>query len=124
MNIEKFDKLVNQGRQLLTSHKHVTDIHDDFNHWVEDVANWLQENFPNSALSADWSSLGVSLLVRKGGYDSSTLATTLFQQMVQTRLKWLSNLMVSLQNSRLSQTTKPETLIISKKSVHCSWKKQ
>lgn len=115
MNIEQFDSLVSQGRELLVSGKHVSDIHRDFNKWFENVSKWLQENFPNSAFSADWSSLGVSYLVRQGGYDNSTYATTLFQQMVQTRLKWLSNLMVALQNARSAQAEKSGNLIISKK---------
>ena len=115
MNLEQFDKLVNEGRFLLTRRDHVSDIHDDFNHWGGNVAEWLQENFPNSAFSADWSSLGVSYLVRQGGYDDSTYATTLFQQMVQTRLKWLANLMIAMQNARSTQAEKPGNLIISKK---------
>jgi hypothetical protein len=116
MNLEQFDKLVNEGRNLLTRRDHVSEIHDDFNDWFDNVANWLQENFPNSAFSADWSSLGVSYLVRQGGYDNSTYATTLFQQMVQTRLKWLSNLMVAFQNTRSTQAKKAGNLVISKKS--------
>jgi len=115
MNLEQFDQLINEGRNLLTRRDHVSEIHDDFNDWFDSVAKWLQESFPNSAFSADWSSLGVSYLVRQGGYDNSTYATTLFQQMVQTRLKWLSNLMVAWQNTRSTQAEKAVNLIISKK---------
>lgn len=113
--MDEFDKLVNQGRELLVSAKHVTDIHRDFNKWLEVVSKWLQENFPNSSFSADWSSLGVSYLLRKGGYDDSTYATTLFQQMVQTRLKWLSNLMTAWKNAQSVKNIKPNNIIISKK---------
>jgi predicted nucleotide-binding protein len=115
MNIDKFDALVNQGRELLISNDHVTDVHHDFNKWFDNVSNWLQENFPNSALSADWGSLGVSYLVRQGGYDSSTYAITLFKNMVQARLKWLSNLMTALQNARGTTPNNKRELIISKK---------
>ncbi|MDP1714122.1 MAG: nucleotide-binding protein [Anaerolineales bacterium] len=115
MNTEQFDKLVNQGRALLVSDKHVGDIHRDFNKWFENVSTWLQEYFPNSALSADWSSLGTSNLLTKRGSDDSASTTWLFQTMVQTRLKWLSNLMTALQNTRSTRTDKPGGFIISRK---------
>jgi hypothetical protein len=87
MDIEQFDVLVNQGRELLVSDKYVSDIHRDFNRWFEKVSEWLQENFPNSPLSPDWSSLGVSNLAGHGYFDSSTITMTVFQTMVQNRLK-------------------------------------
>jgi len=115
MNFEKFDTLVNQGRELLVSNKNVVEIHGDFNGWLEGVSKWLQENFPNSALSADWSSLGISYLVRSHRYDDSAASIRVFQLTVQTRLKWLANLITAFHNTRSSKGEKPGEIIISKK---------
>lgn len=115
MTTKKIDNLVNQGRALLVSDEHAARIHSNFNTWFEDISNWLQENYPNSELLAEWSSIGVSKLVTQNGYRSDSASMFQFQEMVQKRLKWLSNLMIAINNTHKKQDKISGEMIVSKK---------
>ena len=65
MNFDGFDQLIIHGSSLLGKTK-IRDAHDSFHNWVNSVRDWLQGEFPNSGLSAEWSSLGTSKLIIGG----------------------------------------------------------
>ena len=78
------------GRFLLAE-RDVGDAHASFHQWVRDVAAWLDETFPGSGLSAEWGSLGTSILVIGGIADSTDVSRWIhFQRIVERRLAWLA----------------------------------
>lgn len=101
MSLDGLDQLTAQGQELLDSHDAVH-THSDFNHWVSDVSNWLNESFPNSGLSADWCAQGDSNLVVGGGYYNDPTSWSIFRMRVQARLRWLGQLPSKIKLARLS----------------------
>jgi len=85
------ETLAEDGRDLLSVH-HAFDAHRDFVRWADDVAEWLDEQFPSSGYSALWSGMPMSRLVLNNTYDSSSGARTHFNTAVAQRLQWLGNL--------------------------------
>ncbi|MEQ1932861.1 MAG: nucleotide-binding protein [Fimbriimonadaceae bacterium] len=90
--------LAKRGRKLIDGSWDPTDTHDEFRHWVEDVATWLDGIEPDSGLSTEWSSLPTSLLVFGNRYDDSPEALAHFYQAVQQRLRWLSSVPTVIAN--------------------------
>jgi predicted nucleotide-binding protein len=70
----------------------------EYERWVEKVANWLEDLFPDSGLSADWSSLPKSNLSFGGFVSTNPDALLNFFSVVQKRLSWLSTLARSAQS--------------------------
>ena len=73
---------------LIQSHPQVAD--GQFEGWDRAVAAWLDESFPGSGMSAEWSSLSTSPLRAGSSYSDSGAAWQRFHDAVKKRLKWLS----------------------------------
>jgi len=97
MNSETYKKLkvlnefAIEGRRLLDEPDPI-EAHKDFNYWVDDVANFFKDNFPGLGLTADWSSLGNSIIITSEGYDTSTYTWLHFTKIVENRLVWLAKI--------------------------------
>lgn len=84
--------LTAQGRRLLQMADNPVRSHSEFAYWDQEVARWLDSKFPDSGLSARWSSLPFSQLVSGGGYYDYPEHWNNFRQAVQKRLEWLSDI--------------------------------
>jgi hypothetical protein len=84
----KLGSLLREGRALLDEHDPI-DAHDNFGHWVDTVAHWLETDLASPSLSAAWSGLPYSALVSGGGYYDEPRAWAHFQSVVSRRLMWL-----------------------------------
>jgi hypothetical protein len=100
MPIEGLDELTSKGQELLDADDAVA-AHRDFTRWVEEVRDWLSQNFPNSGLTGDWLALNISNLVLGGGYYDSPSAWATFRNYVLRRLRWLGDLPGQVQLKRL-----------------------
>jgi len=89
--MSKFDEIIAQGRRLLSISDY-TDADREFKRWDVEVGEWLSEHFPDSGLSAKWSSLGSSNLVWGNSIASSQDEWIEFKKIVELRLLWLSDL--------------------------------
>jgi hypothetical protein len=94
-----FESLCNEGRQLLQRSGHPSDTHREFHAWDAEVAKWLDKQFPNSGLSAEWSSLSSSRLVVGGHYYNDDRTWSEFHLAVRQRLAWLGQLGRAMQSS-------------------------
>ncbi len=101
MSLEGLDRLTAVGQSLLDSHD-PSQTHSEFNYWISQVSDWLNENYPNSGLSADWAAQGDSNLVVGGGYYDDPTSWSIFRMRVQARLRWLGQLPFKIQLARLS----------------------
>lgn len=101
MSLEGLDQLTAIGQSLLDSH-HPSKTHSEFNCWISQVSDWLNENYPNSGLSADWAAQGDSNLVVGGGYYDDPTSWSIFRTRVQARLRWLGQLPFKIQLARFS----------------------
>jgi hypothetical protein len=88
---EGLDALVAKGSRLF-NRDNAIEAHEDFNCWVDDVARWLNERFPDSGLSGDWATQGHSNLVTGNSYDDSPASWSSFKYTVRKRLRWLGAL--------------------------------
>ena len=97
MNTELYNKLKEldnfalEGQKLLDESDAIR-AHENFVYWVSDVAKFFQDNFPGTGLTADWSSLGNSIIITSEGYDTSTYTWLHFTKVVQNRLTWLAKI--------------------------------
>jgi hypothetical protein len=91
MPVEGLDKLTARGQSLLDSHE-AADAHSDFNRWISEVGEWLNDNHPNTGYSADWAAQSDSNLVIGGHYYADPYSWTIFRMRVQIRLRWLGAL--------------------------------
>lgn len=85
------DSLSSQGRGLFEISDSVS-AHSAFRRWDHDVARWLDGQFPNSGLSAEWSALSGSALVTAGGYHTDMASWSNFRRAVAERLGWIAKL--------------------------------
>ena len=92
-----FASLCNRGRSLLYESHDPVKSHRKFEYWDQDVARWLEEEFPNTALSAEWSSLPVSPLVSDGHYYDDQNSWIAFRDAVQKRFTFLGTLSEAMQ---------------------------
>lgn len=60
--MNQLNELTSQGRKLFSISDRL-DADREFKLWDDEVGEWLAERFPDSRLSAKWSSLGSSNLV-------------------------------------------------------------
>jgi hypothetical protein len=100
------ESLAREGRNLL-SNSHPVDAHRDFLSWADKVAEWLDDRFPGSGFSADWSGLPTSMLVTSSGYDSSFAGRDRFNKAVGHRLQWLGALGKEI--TKRAETAEPDT---------------
>lgn len=91
LSASNIDALSSEGRKLLDL-SHPADAHHAFRAWDSVVAKWLDREYPNSGLSAEWSALLSSALVIGGSYVDDHLSWSRFQSAVSQRLSWLSKL--------------------------------
>lgn len=89
MNIKIFQQLVSNGRRLL-SESETSFAHRSFAAWDEGVARWLDEQLPNSGMSAEWSALSFSNLQAGDNEFADPQDWNMFRMAVQQRLAWLS----------------------------------
>ena len=92
-----------KGRQLLHEAHDASGTHSKFEYWDIDVAEWLDDKFPNSGLSAQWSSLSTSPLVSDGHYYDYPDSWAAFRVAVQQRLSWLGKLGAEIRAKEQSQ---------------------
>ena len=92
-----FISLCDRGRSLLHESYDPGRAHRDFKCWDQDVAHWLDNEFPNMALSAKWSSLSVSPLVSGGNYYNDRDSWSAFRSAIQKRLDFLGTLNKEIQ---------------------------
>lgn len=98
---DRLDEFVRSGRELLHSQDEASVVAHCFRTWDREVAQWLDEKYPSTGFSADWSSRG-SPLPRNVVLPSAT-EHILLQVLIQRRLEWLS----SLGTSRASLAAPP-----------------
>ncbi|MGE0279262.1 MAG: TIR domain-containing protein [Rhizobiaceae bacterium] len=84
----KLPKLLSEGRALLDKGEPV-EAHSAFGRWVNAVARWLENDLNEPSLSAIWSGLPQSMLVRGGSYYDFPDVWDQFQRAVSKRLRWL-----------------------------------
>lgn len=78
------------GRKLLAiDNGDAVEARNLFNEWDEKVAQWLDDKFPGSGLSAGWASNSGSPLLQHGELRADSNAWFGFRISVQRRLKWL-----------------------------------
>lgn len=98
---ETLESVCKRGRDLLHSRDRAVRMHTNFERWDRQVAAWLDDNFPNSGLSAQWSSLvSSSLLVGNTFYEDS-VSLNQYREAVQARLAWLGKMMPTKVTHRL-----------------------
>ena len=103
------DQLASDGRMLLQNRDGI-DAHRSFNLWVNCVADWLDEQFPDSGKSATWSGLAASTLVSGRHFYDNPPAWQTFHDAVRQRLSWLGQLRPARGLSGDSNSPKCETL--------------
>jgi TIR domain len=86
-----FEAVSKAGRQLLHRGRDPSITHHEFVRWDNEVAEWLDERFPGTGFSAQWSSLSTSPLVSDGHYYNDPRTWAEFRQAVQRRLKFLGD---------------------------------
>ena len=101
MSLNGIDKLVAKGLRLSDEHEPVQ-AHSEYNSWVGEVSQWLNNKFPDSGLSADWAAQGDSNLLIGGCYYDDPSSWSIFRMKIQGRLRWLGNLPLRLQIANLS----------------------
>ena len=105
------DQLASDGRELLQNRDGI-DAHRSFNHWVNCVADWLDQQFPDSGKSATWSGLDASTLVSGRHFYDNPTAWQIFHKAVRERLSWLGQLSSAQASSGNSELSQCETLDI------------
>ncbi len=103
----KIRALLSDGRALLSGRDPVN-THSEFERWTNKVGLWLEEDLGNPALSAIWSSLPYSPLVRAASYFDDEPAWHEFKSVVTQRLGWLGKVLPS-SSSPQSETTMPSS---------------
>jgi predicted nucleotide-binding protein len=81
-----------QGRALLHEAHDASGTHREFKYWDSNVAKWLDREYPDTGMSAEWSSLSTSPLVSDGHYYDFPHQWAQFRQAVQRRLAWLGRI--------------------------------
>src|ERR1043166_794037 len=89
---ESLATLSASGRRLLQMSEDAAHTRREFEYWDQDVAKWLDSRFPDTGMSAKWSSLPFSPLVSGGGYYDYPEHWAKFQQAVRSRLAWLGDI--------------------------------
>lgn len=84
-----YEELVDQGRRLLDS-SDATQTHQEFTSWDRNVAAWLDEQYPGTGASAEWSSQPGSTLVVGSRYLDEPKAWSSTRHSVRSRLGWLA----------------------------------
>jgi hypothetical protein len=111
-NDVNLEALVRDGRKTM-SISHASHAHSAFERWCEDVSNWLDEKYPGSGLSAQWSGLPPSLLVVANRYDNSDATRVYFYKVVTDRMQWLGSLGTVLSeraDNRASETQESDAV--------------
>lgn len=85
------ESLVREGRTLQDASEPVK-AHRAFRDWDMAVAEWLDDKYPGSGLSAEWSALPNSRLVGPNGYRSDSDSWDVFHRTIAGRLNWLREL--------------------------------
>jgi predicted nucleotide-binding protein len=85
------ESLIQEGRVVLKQDDPEV-AHRAFYQWDQSVAQWLDDKYPDTGFSAEWSSLSASTLVMGHYYQNSPSAWKVFKEGVTKRLAWLSNL--------------------------------
>lgn len=79
------------GRRLLDGGPPF-ETHREFSHWVEEVAIFLDSEYPGTGQSAIWSALPASVLVTGSHYYDTPTVWNTFYSAVRDRLAWLGEL--------------------------------
>lgn len=111
-NPHTFASLSAHGRRLLHASHDPSSTHYEFVSWDSNVADWLEEQFPETGLSAQWSSLSTSPLVSDGHYYDDQHSWATFRVAVQERFVFLGELgseMQAKKRATKSRKAKSET---------------
>lgn len=100
------ESLSAKGRRLLHVAHDPSGTHSEFEYWDSAVAQWLDDKFPNSGRSAQWSSLSTSPLVSDGKYYDFPNSWAAFRVAVQQRLSWLGDLGPAMRAKKQKQEKK------------------
>lgn len=98
------ESLTAEGRTLLTPPRDPIRAHDQFLCWVDNVASYCDLQAPGTGLSAKWSALPISPLVRSYGLHDHPNAWMGFSAAVRDRLSWLGSHAPALLQRRTPQT--------------------
>lgn len=112
-----FDSLCAERRDLLHKSDDPSWTHREFEMWDHHVTKWLDHSFPNSGVSAEWSSLYTSPLVSAGHYYDDYESWAVFRVSVQKRLAWLGQLGRAIQSPRQTADSKHKKSPIPSKRV-------
>jgi hypothetical protein len=91
MSLNKLDHFAAVGQSLLDE-ANASDAYERFVSWVDDVRDWLGQEYPNQGLTAEWVAQGASPLVIGGQYRDDRNTWVMHNSAVQTRLRWLGRL--------------------------------
>jgi len=80
------------GRRLLNDSHDPTRAHSEFGYWDHQVAEWLDAQFPETGLSARWTSISTSPLVSGRYYSDDEGTWAAFGVAVQKRISFLGGL--------------------------------
>jgi uncharacterized protein (TIGR02391 family) len=89
--MQTLETLVHEGRRLLDASEPVK-AHHAFREWDRSAGLWLDEEYPGSGLSAEWSALPNSRLVVANRYRDDSDSWAGFHRTVAGRLAWLGEL--------------------------------
>ncbi|MCK4872795.1 MAG: nucleotide-binding protein [Phycisphaerales bacterium] len=101
-----YEELVDQGRRLLDA-RDVTCAHREFVNWDRNVAVWLDEQYPGTGASAEWSSQPDSVLVVGGHYYEDANAWSQTRRSVRFRLGWLARFATTAKRKQAVASRKP-----------------
>lgn len=90
------EDIADLGRFLLREHRDPVYAHREFMKWDEQGADWLDSEFPDSGLSAEWSALPSSRLVIGSHYYGTVDAWNHFHNAVRLRLRFLAQVGASI----------------------------
>lgn len=105
--------LTAQGRRLLDESEPTT-AHRRFLDWTDEVATCLDESYPGSGLSAQWSALASSALVIGDAYYDQPEAWNHYTRSVQARLRWLGTINQHLDKTTATQARQPRGATVRK----------
>lgn len=101
-----YEDLVDQGRLLLNS-SDATPTHQQFVSWDHNVAAWLDEHYPGTGASAEWSSKPESRLVMGGHYYEDPTTWLFFRNAVRSRLGWLARFATTAERKQVVASSAP-----------------
>jgi uncharacterized protein (TIGR02391 family) len=100
------EQLIKAGTNLLSETSNTLLAHKAHERWSKDVLDWLQQNAPDSGLSARWASIGPSPLIQGSHYYDDPISRGKYGELVRSQLRWLGKEgpVIAQQRARISNS--------------------